>query len=369
MSGLFPLVFLFAGLCFLLPAGVQGTGPSFRAALPGRVYRFPEDHFVHPRFRTEWWYYTGHLQTAEGRSYGYELTFFRHRFGFAEERKSRWAADTLYFAHFALTDEGAGTFFYAERTSRPIFGQAGGATDRYRVWVGDWSVQGEEEVHHLQAREQRYAIDLFLTPQKPPVIHGEEGISRKGTAPENASHYYSYTRMQTRGTLWIGGKPLAVTGLSWMDHEFMSNQLEPDQVGWDWFSMQLDNRQEIMLYLIRYQDPQRPPFASGTLVYADGTWRHLSAGDFSVQVLDWWTSAKSGARYPIRWRVTVPAEAIRLTLTPTVKDQELDTSASTGVIYWEGSVRITGTRRGEPLAGKGYVEMTGYASLLTRRMD
>jgi predicted secreted hydrolase len=349
-------------LCPLFARASYEVENPFQPALPGKVYRFPEDHFVHPQFRTEWWYYTGHLETEKGRTYGFELTFFRHRLGFAEQRKSRWAADTLYFAHFAITDEQGGTFFYAEQVSRPIFEQAGGATDRYHVWIQDWFVQEDHGSHHLRAKDRRYAIDLRLTPQKPPVIHGQDGISRKGTAPGNASHYYSYTRMQTTGTLWIEGKPEPVTGISWMDHEFMSNQLQPDQAGWDWFSIQLDNHMEIMLYLLRYKDSQRPPFASGTLVHADGSWEHLPAEAFQVEVLDWWTSAKSKGRYPIQWRITLPAQQLTLTVTPTLKDQELDTATSTGVVYWEGSVIIEGLLQGQPIRGKGYTEMTGYAS-------
>ena len=229
------------------------------------------------------------------------------------------------------------------------------------------SGQEGEIVHHLVASEGNWAIDLLLTPMKPPIIHGKDGISKKGEGPTQASHYYSLTRMGTHGTLRINGQLLEVQGTSWMDHEFGSNQLSGDQIGWDWFGLQLDSGTELMLYQIRRKDGGLDPFSSGTIIFPNGTSKHLAVGDFQVQSDDFWLSRNSGGTYPSRWEISIPGEAITLSLVPTVPNQELITTRSTGVTYWEGSVKVTGTLNGQPTTGKGYVEMTGYAGSLKKK--
>ncbi|MGH7228322.1 MAG: lipocalin-like domain-containing protein, partial [Nitrospiraceae bacterium] len=246
------LIVLFATLLATDPeAGTRGTSTAssdagFRLASPGYTYRFPHDHGSHDEFRTEWWYYTGHLSTDSGRRFGYQLTFFRRGLDQEQVRAnpSRWAIRHLYLAHFALSDLDKRRFRYAEKASRAGLGKAGAEAGRLRVWIDRWLTEetsAQRDAHHLKASAEDFLIDLTLAPEKPPVVHGERGVSRKGDAPGQASHYYSLTRLGTTGALSIQGEPQAVTGLSWMDHEFGSADLAEDLVGWDWFSIQLDN--------------------------------------------------------------------------------------------------------------------------------
>jgi len=338
------------------------TGFAYQLALPGRKLAFPADHYSHPDFKTEWWYYTGHLETESGKRYGYQVTFFR--FGVRDRQndmKGPPMFTELYMAHFALSDIGAKKFTFRERINRGFDDKAGAATDRYLVWNEDWKVEGDERNHSIQVNERGIRLRLTLQSLKRPVLHGENGLSRKGEGEGRASYYYSLTRMQTEGELTIDGKMEKVRGLSWMDHEFGSNQLREDQIGWDWFSVQLDNKTELMLYLMRRKEGSADPYSSGTLVRADGTTRHLKLSDYRVEVLDRWKSPKSGAAYPMKWKVTIPSESIDLEIDPVFPAQELITSRSTRVTYWEGAARIKGRVRDKAVTGFGYVEMTGYA--------
>lgn len=347
----------------LIGCGLIVAGFTYRRALPGRKFSFPADHFSHPGFKTEWWYYTGHLKSDSGKRYGYQVTFFR--FGLRDrqkETKTRPPLFTdLYMAHFAISDITDKKFIYRERINRGYDNKAGAATDRYLVWNEDWKVEGGDKDHRIQINDRGTQLRLVLKSLKPPVLHGRNGLSQKGAGEGRASYYYSLTRMQTDGTLTVGGKKEKVHGLTWMDHEFGSNELAKDQVGWDWFGIQLDNQTEIMLYLLRRQDGSVDPYSSGTLVRADGTTKHLSLNDFSIHVLEHWKSPKSGADYPMKWKVTIPSEGIELGVVPAFPDQELITKRSTRVTYWEGAVRVSGTVRNKPVSGDAYVEMTGYA--------
>ena len=339
---------------------------TYQLALPGRKISFPRDHFSHPDFKTEWWYYTGHLETEGGRKYGYQVTFFR--FGLRdrqkEEKENPPLFTDLFMAHFALSDKQEKKFIFRERSNRGYGDRAGALVDRYLVWNEDWKVEGRGEDHFIEVKDRDAALRLHLTPLKPPVLQGEKGLSRKGEGRGRASYYYSLTRLKSEGELEIAGKKEKVRGLSWMDHEFGSDQLGEDQVGWDWFSLQLENRTEIMLYLIRRQDGSVDPYSSGTLVYEDGTTRHLKLADVRVEVLERWKSLKSGGNYPMRWKVKIPAEEIDLEIVPFFPDQELETRKSTQVTYWEGSVQVRGIYRKKPVQGLGYVEMTGYVGKL-----
>ncbi len=346
---------------------------AFQSAEPGYRYSFPRDHGAHPVFRTEWWYYTGHLQTASGRTFGYELTFFRRGMPPEDVKTlpSRWSVTQLYLAHFAVTDVAAGTFTFSEKVSREGLGKAGADESGLHVWIDDWkaaSSDGQAASHQLFARDGHAALSLTLEPAKPPVIHGTEGISRKGAAPGQASHYYSLTRLTTTGSLRIGADTFPVTGTSWMDHEFGSADLSPDVVGWDWFSLQLDDATELMLYRLRRADGTSEPASSGTVIDADGTTRHLTLGDFSVRSAGTWTSPASKATYPQQWHVDVPSLHLSLDVVPVMADQELRTARSTQVTYWEGAVTVTGSRNDRPVRGRGYVELTGYAEQLTRKL-
>ncbi len=341
---------------------------EFERALPGRTFSFPRDHYSHPQFRTEWWYYTGHVRSQDGRTFGYQLTFFRS--GVRRERpgQSKWAFNSLYFAHFAVTDKDKKAFMFREKISRGVLGQAGSATDQLHVWVEGWTLKGDNAAHLLEAHDPSMAIRFRLTPLKSPVVNGINGVSQKAEGQGYASHYYSITRMKTRGELTIKGKTLTVEGISWMDHEFGSNQLQTYQVGWDWFSIQMENDTELMLYIIRHRDGSPDSHSSGTLVYPDGTSRHVRLDEFDIRVLGAWKSQKTGARYPARWNIRIPELEIDLTVTPTVADQELTTRESTRVTYWEGCARVDGTIEGTPISGVGYVELTGYAEPFRRKI-
>ncbi|MBW1979632.1 MAG: carotenoid 1,2-hydratase [Deltaproteobacteria bacterium] len=344
------------------PAAKDLSGRShFKRALPGYRFSFPADHAAHPEFRTEWWYYTGHLTSHKQRTFGFQLTFFRHALRPSESKaRSRWSLHTIYFAHFAITDEQQASFRFLEKVSRGSLGLAGTDPQRYRVWIADWSSELRDGVHQLQAGDDDMSIDLRLQPLKPPILHGEQGLSQKAAGEGYASYYYSIPRLQAAGTLSWQGKRYAVNGIAWMDHEFGSNQLREYQVGWDWFSVQLDNNVELMLYIIRHRNGTPDPNSSGTIIYQNSQFEHLPLASLQVKKLGTWHSKESGAVYPSGWLLQLPHQRLQLTLLPTVKNQELTTATSTLVTYWEGSVKVTGTLAGKPVTGAGYVELTGY---------
>ena len=373
----------------LVPSGAAtqmapGEDPSarFEPARTGYRFSFPFDHGSHPSFQTEWWYYTGHLRSEHGLRFGYQLTFFRRRIRPKPIRvpptRSKWRIDELYFAHLAVTDLQAERFYFLDALSREGLGKAGAEEGRLHVWIDRWSVEaadndlGEQQLLAQESPARRGAegdhptadslgLNLRVRPVKPIVIHGTQGVSRKGADRNQASHYYSATRMQTAGTLRLSDRTFRVTGESWMDHEFGSGDLSENLVGWDWFSMQLDSGEELMLYRLRRADGRSDPASSGTWVDREGRSRHLTLDDIHVEVLDRWTSPHSGASYPSRWRVSVTPLHAAFEVTPLLADQELRTPRSTGVTYWEGAVRITGTLDAAQTTGRGYVELTGYA--------
>ncbi|HKI01323.1 MAG TPA: lipocalin-like domain-containing protein [Thermoanaerobaculia bacterium] len=338
----------------------------YARALGPRSFRFPADHGPHPEFRTEWWYYTGNLETAEGRRFGFQLTFFRS--ALAPEmpaRESAWASRQAWLAHFTITDVQSGTFRSFERWSRGALGLADAQGEPFRVWLKDWTaeaVRGQAPPIHLKTSEDGLGIDLILQQGKPPVLQGERGLSRKSAEPGNASYYYSLTRMPASGTVRVGGERFAVTGLAWMDREWSTSSLGKDQVGWDWFSLQLSDGWDVMLYRLRRKDGKADPASSGTLIGPAGETRPLSLGDFTIEDAGEWRSPRSGARYPERWRLRIPSEDLDLEVLPLLADQELDVSFR----YWEGAVGIEGTHRGRPAQGRGYVELTGYTELAPR---
>jgi predicted secreted hydrolase len=332
---------------------------GYARALALRDFRFPADHGPHPEFRTEWWYYTGNLTTAEGRRFGFQLTFFRS--ALAPEmpaRASAWATRQAWLAHFTVSDVEGKQFHSFERWSRDAVGLAGAQGQPFRVWVKDWTAEGAPVFPmHLKAAQGKVAIDLLLQAGKPPVLQGERGLSRKSAEPGNVSYYYSLTRMPTAGTVRVGGESFQVTGASWMDREWSTSSLGKDQVGWDWLSLQLADGWDLMLYRLRRTDGSADPASSGTVIGQDGGSRPLALADFQIEAAGEWRSPRSGARYPARWHLRVPGEGLDLDIRPLLADQELDVSFR----YWEGAVEITGTHRGRPVQGAGYVELTGYA--------
>ena len=364
---------LSSSLLIVVPGFAADTSQEFQLATEGYQYAFPRDHGAHEEFRTEWWYYTGQVTAKDGRPFGYQLTFFRRGMPHNEVRTlpSQWAVTQLYLAHFAVSDLSKGRFHYAEKVSRAGLGKAGATRDRLHVWIDQWNAESPTTapgVQTLHAADGDLALQLTVSPEKPLVVHGIGGISRKGATSGQASHYYSFTRLATTGTLSIGGERFDVMGNSWMDHEFGSADLDKDLVGWDWFSLQLDDQRELMLYRLRRADGSADPASSGTLIDRDGIGHHLSIGDFTLEPTSYWTSQTSHARYPQRWRLTIPSQQLSLELVPLMAEQELSTTRSTQVTYWEGAIKTTGTAQGRPIHGQGYMELTGYAEHITKKL-
>ncbi|MCZ7544800.1 MAG: carotenoid 1,2-hydratase [Anaerolineae bacterium] len=345
-----------------LITGAAEDAAGFAHADGPRAFRFPEDHGPHPDYQTEWWYYTGNLEAAGGRRFGYQLTFFRRAMAPPAARAARasaWAADQVYLAHFAVSDVDSARYQAFERFARGAAGLAGAESPPYRVWLEDWRVDEiAPGVYQMRAAQGGLALDLTLTDAKGPALQGDRGYSQKGSDPGNASYYYSLTRLETAGAVRVGEETFAVSGLSWMDHEFSTSALAPNQVGWDWFALQLDDGTELKVFHLRNADGGVDPFSSGSFVAADGAVTRLRRDDFSIDAEATWDSPHSGAVYPARWTVTAPALGLTLRVEPLLADQELNVSYT----YWEGAVRVEGERAGQPVRGQGYVELTGYAA-------
>jgi predicted secreted hydrolase len=343
------------------PAVARPEAPGWKSAAPGRTLRFPADHASHPEYRVEWWYYTGNLATSQGRRFGYQLTFFRIGVNLVPASASRWAVRDLFMAHLAVTDIEGGRHVSAEKLTRPGVATADARTDVYSVWNGSWAARLDGGTHVLQAESfaPPVAIDLVLDEGKPPVPQGDGGYSQKGAQPGNASHYYSLTRMPTRGAITLENTRYEVTGASWMDHEFGTSFLEAGQVGWDWFALQLDDGSDLMLYGMRRSAGGVDPQSSGSLVDPSGRATRLRAADYALAPGRRWTSPATRGAYPVEWAVTVPRAQLNLAVRAAVDAQEL--TGLSGVSYWEGAVEVTGTRAGHRVSGRGYLEMTGYA--------
>jgi predicted secreted hydrolase len=275
------------------------------------------------------------------------------------ERSSAWAADQVYMAHFALTDVSAKQFHAFERLQRGAAGLAGAqSTPGYRVWLEDWAVeQTGKNSYHLDASQDGLTLDLELVDTKGPVLQGIRGYSQKGPEPGNASYYYSQPRLDSRGVITLDGSTFDVTGSSWKDHEYSTSALAPDQVGWDWFALQLSDGSELMVYTLRKQDGSIDSFSSGTFSQPDGSTIPLTSKDFQVEVTDQWRSPHGSAVYPAGWLIKVAAAGLELKVTPLLANQELRLSFT----YWEGAVSVEGTAHGQAITGQGYVELTGYA--------
>ena len=359
----------FAALC-VASGGTAQPAPAWKAADAGRAITLPADHASHPDYKLEWWYYTGNLDTADGRRFGYQLTFFRIGLTPTPANRSRWAVRDLYMTHLALTDIHGRKYRFIERMNRSGPGWAGAATDVYKVWNEDWQATRDPAgVHTLQARSGDFGIDLRLQEPRAAVLHGERGYSRKGSAAGNASHYYSFTRMPTRGTVTVAGQTTEVTGQSWMDHEFGTSFLEAEQAGWDWFSIQLDDGRDLMIFQLRRTDGSVDPRSAGTLVEADGSTTPVTVETgFRLEPGRTWTSETSGASYPTAWTVRLPQAEITLSVVAALGDQELHAKRSSGIAYWEGAIDVTGTARGRPVKGRGYLEMTGYSGVPMGRL-
>jgi len=350
------LACLSAALLLLQPVAAQ-----YRTALPGYRYEFPQDHFNHPDFQTEWWYYTGNLKSADGHRFGFELTFFRRAVSRNPEKAGTWDVKDLYLAHLALSDLDGGKFFHSERTNRSGPGIADANESLGRIWNGNWQIQWHGSDQELNAIDQRFQLHLTLHPEKPPVIHGENGISQKAEGPGHASHYISLTRLATSGAIDLANRKMEVQGTSWMDHEFFTHQLEAGQTGWDWLSLQLEDHTEVMLFHIRRKDGSIDSYSAGTYIDGNGKTTHLRSSDFSLEPTgDRWTSPLTGATYPVHWKIAIPKLAIELEASTPLASQELTSNTKLSPNYWEGAIVLTGRRNSQPLSGLGYLEMTGY---------
>lgn len=359
-----------------IPANAGDASSGFLQVTGPCKLEFPRDHAPHPGFRTEWWYYTGNLKTETGRHFGYQLTFFRYQLtpfgGSAEwpDPPSAWRTRQIYIGHAAVSDISAKRHLEAEKVGREgLEGLGIGGWVQYgpdvTLFLPGWSAVIFPDSHKIAADGDDFSFTLELKPSKPPVKHGINGYSRKGSTPERASCYYSYSRLETSGTITINGKSLPVKGVSWMDHEFSTAPLEPGTVGWDWFSIQLADKSEFMIFLLRREDGGLSSASSGSYIDSLGALRHLDRSYFDVSVRNTWKSKKSGAVYPSGWQIKIPLLGIEVAVTSNLPDQEMHTLQSTGVTYWEGSVSAKGTKGGSPIDGQGYVELTGYAGPFT----
>ncbi|MEM7113763.1 MAG: lipocalin-like domain-containing protein [Chloroflexota bacterium] len=356
----------------LLPLLVDdGSGAAFAQATEPNAISFPEDLGAHNEYQTEWWYYTGNLETETGRPFGFQFTIFRRALAAdavpeaAPNSASDWRSNQVYLAHFALSDIANEQFYAHERFSRAGAELAGATAVPYRVWLENWFV---EEVAPGQVRlfaaDEEVTLDLILNETLPPVLHGNGGLSQKGEQVGNASYYYSIVRQEAGGTVTVKNETVDVTGLAWKDHEYSTSALTAGDVGWDWFSLQFDNGTSLMFFQIRREDGTLSPLSSGSFIDADGTLQSFTADDWALTVTDTWTSPTSGSTYPAGWQISVPTFGIELEGRPFMPNQELNVST----VYWEGAVQFSGTMNGKAVSAKGYIEMTGYAGGMNGRL-
>lgn len=327
-----------------------------------RPMQFPQDHGAHPDYRVEWWYFTGNLVTAQGRPFGFELTFFRFAMAPSQTpRASDWATRQMWVANFAISDIKPERFHFFKRSQRGALGLAGAQIEPVRIWLDNWELRAQSADSlfpaRLQAEHGDAGIDLRLTSEKPLVLQGEAGYSRKSTDPANASYYYSYTRLRAQGTLTVDGETYQVSGPAWMDREWSTSALAENQVGWDWISLQLDDGRDLMLYRLRQRDGSAGPYSAGVLISKAGTPHDLTVEEFEMTPLRYWRSAATGVSYPVAWRVQVPSEQLDLKVEARMPNQELNLKMR----YWEGAV----TASGEDVSGVGYLELVGYGSQAT----
>jgi predicted secreted hydrolase len=366
----FIIAIIIIGVGPKLSCPVNGAEPADYLTVTGPCdLEFPRDHGPHPGYRTEWWYYTGNLRAQSGERYGFQLTFFRHQIGPSADRRkwpqppSAWRTQQVYLAHSAISNITEKKHVQAELVSREALDMAGTrqSGDATTVFLRNWSAQITPAEHLLMVHSSNFSYKLILTPEKPLVMHGIAGYSLKGETAGDASCYYSFTRLRTSGSLSTGQNTVAVNGSAWMDHEYSTGALGLRDQGWDWFSLQLSDQTEIMAFVLRKEKGKISPASSATVIDSRAQNRHIGNDEFSVTVLNTWKSPHSKAIYPAGWRLQIFPGLIELTIKPNLEDQEMQTSGSTGTIYWEGSVSIEGTRAGQPVTGQGYVELTGYA--------
>jgi predicted secreted hydrolase len=325
----------------------------FDSVTAPRPLIFPEDAGPHETFRTEWWYYTGNLTTGQGRHFGYQLTFFRQALSCEPVTgDSRWRTRQLYFAHFAVTDTQNKAFYAASRMNRESLGIAGSRAQPFHVWIDDWQVQQSNEHLVLTAQDGDISLSLELTRTKPAIFQGERGYSQKGPGTGNASYYYSFPRLSTRGTIAIDDNRFQVSGTTWFDHEWSTTVLGDEVKGWDWFSAHLADGRDLVVCRIRNADGTSNGYGFGSISFADGTYEILSESDFTLVPKTYWKSPDTGTRYPVVWHLTIAAHNLDLMVEPVINNQE----HTHAFAYWEGAMRFFSPN----VQGMGYLEMTGY---------
>lgn len=332
---------------------------DYATVRPGVPLVFPRDFGSHPAFRTEWWYVTGWLRAADGRDVGMQLTFFRSRTGIGEDSRSAFAPSQLLFAHAAIADASVGHLLHDQRVARAGLGLAEAAQDSTRVHIGDWSLQREGDGYVARVVAREFAFNLRLRTTARPLLQGEGGYSRKDSDVAHASYYYSEPQLAVSGTLTRSGRAAAVTGMAWLDHEWSTTVLAAGAVGWDWTGINLDDGGALTVFRMRGRDGATL-FAGGSLRAPDGTISVLAPDDVRIEPLRTWRSPRTSYEYPVAVRVAARGQA--WDLEPLMDDQELDTRASTGTVYWEGAVTA---HSGGRVVGRGYLELTGYGQPLT----
>jgi predicted secreted hydrolase len=340
------------GTSLLWPVAAQSVAaqPVEFPLVKPRMLVFPRDHGAHPTYRTEWWYITGWLNEARG----FQLTFFRNRPGIAEDSTSAFAPKQLLFAHAAISDPGRGRLLHDQRTARAGFDLAGALEDDTRVWIDDWRLERTDAGYRTHIAATDFAFDFEFRTTQPLLLQGDEGYSRKGPRPQEASHYYSRPQLEVSGALLLKGKREAVQGRAWLDHEWSSEYLSKDAIGWDWTGLNFDDGAALMAFRIRAKDGSTY-WTGGTFRDASGQRETYAADQIRFEVLRQWRSPRTDTIYPVAMRLHIGPHIIELE--PLMDDQELDSRASTGTIYWEGAVRAL--RNGKSV-GRGYLELTGY---------
>jgi predicted secreted hydrolase len=344
---------------------VVGPPSTLRDGTEHAGVELPRDLYAHAEAQTEWWYYTGHLRTDAGRRFGFELVFFKRRtdldrFGVVP---LRLIGNPLYLAHFAVTDESRSLFRYEHRKSANGLFDPPARADTRRLYLrlGDWSVREAHGLHLLRATlGDDFVFEAALRPSKPAALNGHEGVGVSYKDHGEASRYFSYTRMESEGDVTWRGVTEHFKGAAWMDREFGTWRTNDGQKGWDWFSIQFSDNTELMVYHIRDRHDRPSPFSSGTFIEADGRRTHLAREDFALEATAHWRSPHTGAVYPSGWRLRVPGVGVDVTVTPVLKDQELDTRGTTMIVYWEGACAVEGRRGASDVDGRAYVELVGY---------
>jgi len=343
----------------LSPILATENNEGFKTAITPRDFVFPQDHGSHPDFKTEWWYVTGNLETKTQRKFGFQITFFR--WGISPDQpqsESQWATNQIYMAHFAITDTKNQQHYAFERFSREALKLAGSQAHPFKVWLLDWSLNSKNEKFfplELNAKQDNVEIKLNFDSIKPHILQGDNGLSKKNATPGSASYYYSFTRLITDGKITINNETFSITGNSWLDREWSTSAFEKSQLGWDWFSLQLSNNEEIMFYQLRNKNGEIDPASSGSYIDKNGNITKLNQNQVFIKPLTSWKSP-SGTEYPSTWNFSIPSKNIKLHIKPRIENQEIDLS----VRYWEGAVGIKGNIGSKNVTGSGYVELSGY---------